>query len=90
MKAAGGFVTLGLQLVLAASAANSVFADITDGIPVVGIGFVHPICDPLEEECILSDEQVQDDIIAGLQAEDTVTGTCSRCLFGPLLWISQQ
>ena len=73
MRAVGGFVALALQLLLAASAATPTFAD-TDGIPEVGIGAVHPICDPLQEECISSDEQVQDDILAGLQSDDKVTG----------------
>ena len=74
MKAARSFA-LGLQLLLAASAATSTFAD-TDEIPRVGIGSVHPICDPLQGECISNDEQVQDAILAGLQAEDKVVGTC--------------
>lgn len=74
MKAARGFA-LGLQLLLAASAAALTAAQTADdSIPEVGIGAVHPICDPLQEECISSDEQVQDDIIAGLQADDKVTG----------------
>lgn len=72
MKAARGFA-LGLQLIVAVSSATSALAD-TDGIPDVGIGAVHPICDPLQEECTSSDAQVQDDIIAGLQADDKVTG----------------
>lgn len=73
MKAVRG-LTLGFQLLLAISAATSPFAD-ADEIPEVGVGAVHPICDPLQDECISADEQVQDDIIAGLEADDTVTGT---------------
>lgn len=72
MKAARGF-TLGLQLFLAASAAAFALGQ-ADGIPEVGIGSVHPLCNPSQEECISSDEQVQDEIIAGLEAEDKVTG----------------
>ena len=73
MKPTGGFA-VGLQLLLAASIVTSASAD-TDGIPEVGIGSLHPICDPLQEECISSDNQVQDEIIAALEAEDTVVGT---------------
>lgn len=38
-------------------------------IPEVGIRAVHPICDPLMSECISSDEQVQDELIAQLEAD---------------------
>eukprot|EP00903_Cladosiphon_okamuranus_P011266 g10624.t1 len=83
MRAARG-VTLGFQVLVVVSAATSAIAE-TDGIPEVGIGAVHPICDPLQEECISSDEQVQDDIIAGLQADDKVTGTSNVIELGELL-----
>lgn len=43
-------------------------------IPEVGIGAVHPICDSLESECTSSDEQVQDDLIAELEADEQITG----------------
>lgn len=86
MRAARGF-TVGLPVLLAFSAATSIYATTTssDGIPEVGIGSVHPICDPLSEECISSDEQVQDDILEGLEAEDKVTGT-SCVAVCPLPW----
>ena len=57
-----------------ASATTSSAAD--DGIPEVGIGTVHPICDPLTSECISSDEEVQDDIIERLEDDEQVTGGC--------------
>lgn len=75
MRAAGGF-TLGLQLLLATSAATSMHATTnSDDISEVGISDVHAICDPLRGGCISSDEEVQDEIIAGLEANDEVTGT---------------
>eukprot|EP00903_Cladosiphon_okamuranus_P011265 g10623.t1 len=84
MKAARGF-TLALRLLLAAtSTANSTFAD-TDGIPEVGIGAVHPVCGAQQEECISSDERVQDEILAGLQAEAPITGTSNAIELGELL-----
>lgn len=45
-----------------------------DGIPQVGLVAVHPICDPLTSEfqCISSDEQVQDELNAVLQADEQV------------------
>ena len=77
MKSTRGFA-VGLQLLLAgASTFTSASAD-TDGVLEVGIGSLHPICNPLQEECTLSDEQVQNDIIAALVAEDTVVGTSPR------------
>ena len=88
MKPTRGFA-VGLQLLLAASTFTSVSAD-TDGVLEVGIGSVHPICDPLQEECISSDEQVQDEIIAALEAEDTVVGTSPRPHSSRLLRTSQQ
>ena len=60
------------QLQLASAGTSSVADD--DGIPEVGIGTVHPICDPLVSECISSDEEVQDDIIARLGEDEQVTG----------------
>eukprot|EP00752_Nemacystus_decipiens_P010084 g8986.t1 len=85
MKAARGcFFALGVQLLLAASATTSSSAG-ADGIPAVGIGAVHPLCDPLQEECISSDEQVQDGIISGLQADDKVTDTSNAIELGELL-----
>lgn len=74
MRVIGSF-TLGLQLLFATSVAKFALAD-PDGIPEVGIGAVHPICDPLQGECASGDERVQEEIIADLQADDEVTGTC--------------
>lgn len=45
-----------------------------DEVPEVGIGAVHPICDSLVSECISSDEQVQDDLVAELEADEQITG----------------
>jgi len=55
------------------SATTSSVTDNED-IPEVGVGTVHPICDPLVTECASSDEEVQENIIAGLEQEDAVTG----------------
>ena len=88
MKTTRGFA-VGMQLVLAASIFTSASAD-TDGVREVGIGYLHPICDPLQEECISSDEQVQDEIIAALAAEDTVVGTSPRPHSSRLPRTSQQ
>lgn len=76
MRAAQGMTIGFLPLLLATAAATTSSAD-PGGIPEFDISTVHPICDPLQEECISSDEQVQDEIIAGLEADDEVTGTCS-------------
>lgn len=45
-------------------------------IPEVGVGAVHPICDPLvSEECFSSDEQqVQDELVVALEADGRTTG----------------
>lgn len=67
-----GLVPLLLHLT---SATTSSAAD-NDGIPEVGIGAVHPICDPSVTECVSSDEEVQDDIVAGLEENEEVTGGC--------------
>jgi len=45
-----------------------------DGIAEVGVGTVHPVCDPLVSECISSDEQAAEDILASLDEDETVTG----------------
>lgn len=42
-------------------------------VPDVGVGAVHPICNPSASECISSDEQVQDELIAELDADDQIT-----------------
>eukprot|EP00752_Nemacystus_decipiens_P010085 g8987.t1 len=73
-----------LQLLLATAAATT-SSTTSDEIPEVGIGAVHPICDPLEEECVSADEQVQDEIIAGLEADDDVTATPNVIELGELL-----
>lgn len=40
----------------------------------VGIVDVHPICDSSTSECISSDEQAKDEIMANLAASGQVTG----------------
>jgi len=65
-----------LSLPLASLYLNCAVADI--GVPQVGIGAVHPICDPLISECISSDEQVQYELVAGFEEESQYTGTDQR------------
>lgn len=76
MKAARG-VALGLGLVPLARLVflhTSAISAHGSEIPEVGIGQVHPICDPLLSECVSGDEQVQDELIAELEGDDQVTG----------------
>jgi len=69
MKATRGLaIGLGLSRFLNLARADG------DGIPQVGIGAVHPICDPLTSECISSDEQVQDEILADLEGDSHISG----------------
>eukprot|EP00752_Nemacystus_decipiens_P018442 g16533.t1 len=51
----------------------------------VGVGDVHPICDPSSSECISSDEQVQDELLAELDADDQITAAAREIELGELL-----
>lgn len=65
MKTAASGLVVGLGLVQLLRLA---YAEVPD----VGVGAVHPICDPSASECISSDEQVQDDLLAELDADDQI------------------
>ncbi len=51
-----------------------------DAIPEVGIGAIHPVCDSVSSQCSSSDEQVQQELITGLEANGQVSGRCFAAL----------
>lgn len=75
----GGYehiVGLSLTLLIPLLSGGKAIVLAADGIPEVGLSAVHPICNSTTSstECIASDVEVQDDIIAALEADEQVTG----------------
>ncbi|CAN0257537.1 unnamed protein product, partial [Scytosiphon promiscuus] len=89
MKGARGYI-LGLWVLplVALLGGDTSIASAQDDIPEVGLGAVHPICNTTSSassDCVASDEAVQEEIIAELEADDEVVGVRQDIELGELV-----